>query len=225
MTRVEILALFRADNPEITDRVMTDAAAYAYLKEGNKEACTIAKCIVGDTTFSSVATTSVYTTKYDLTTLITKFYDIDFNPGGGVIFNGKPLEKITVAELDMLYPSGSWRSRSAGTPKKWYRRGNYLYFDYPVLTASLDIMVYTVLLPDDFDDDIKEPFNSLTYLRPYHIALVKYLKAMGKAKIGKPQEAQLAMQEFREYCKWFGKEITGSKFGRIYYQPKAGYAK
>ena len=223
MNRAEILTVFRSDNPELTDRVMTDAAAYAYLKEGDKEECAISKCIVGDTTFSSVASSTVYTAKYDLTTLIDKFYAIDDNPGGGVIFDGDPLDKTTVAELDML--SSSWRSRSAGTPKKWYVRGNYLYFDRPVLTAGLDIMVYTALVSEDFDNDLKEPFNSLQYLRPFHIALVKYLKAMGKAKIGKPQEAQQAMQDFREYCLWFGKETKGNRFGKIYLQPKAGYAK
>jgi hypothetical protein len=223
MNRREILTLFRADNPEITDRVMSDAVAYSYLLEGDKEACAISRCIVGDTTFSSVVSSTVYEAKYDLTALITNFYAIDDNPGGGVVFDDDPLDKTTVAELDMLH--SSWRSRSAGTPKKWYVRGNYLYFDYPIETAGLDIMVYSVLVSDDFDDDAKEPFNSLQHLRPFHSALVKYLQWKGKEKIGKIQEGVRARQEFVDYCKWFGKEIGGNKYGKIYLKPKAGYAK
>lgn len=223
MTRVELIEAFRYDNKDLDERVLPPDACYVHLKQADKEMCAITKCIQGEGTFNSVATTSVYDTKYDLTTLIDKFYCIDENPGGGVIYDDDPLDKATIAELDMLH--SSWRSRSAGTPEKYYTRGNYLYFDRPVKTADLTVRVYCALVSNDFDDDALEPYNGLTYLRPFHMGLTKYLEWKGKLKIGKPQEAGQARKEFLDYGAWMKKEISGSKFGKIYLQPKAGYAK
>lgn len=223
MTRVEIIESFRVECPEITDRVVTDAELHDWLLQGDKEICAITKCIQGEGTFNSVATTSVYDTKYDLTAEISKFYCIDANPGGGVTFDDDPLEKTTIAELDMRFTS--WRGRSAGTPEKYYTRGNYLYFDRPVKTADLTIRVYCSLVSDDFNDDALEPYNGLTYLEPFHGGMVTYLKWKAKQKVGKPQEAAQASKDFMDYAQWMKKQISGVKFGKIYLQPKAGYAK
>lgn len=213
MTRAEIIAQFRAENREITTRVATDTVLENWLLLGDKEVCAITRCIVSDVVFNSVVSTSVYDTRYDLEAEIDKFYDIDEFPGGGVSFDDKSLTKTTVAELDKESPT--WRTGSAGTPKKWYRRGGNLYFDRPVSTADLEIRVYTVLVSDDFDDDDIMPFNQLGYLEPFHSSLVKYLQWKAKEKVGKPGEGAKARQEFLDYCQWMKKMIGGNKYGPI----------
>ena len=96
----EIIEMFRCEAPEITEDVVTDALLKKWAKIGDKEICAIARCIVKDFTFNSVASTSVYDTKYDLTSKEPKFYDIDDFPGGGVSYNDKPLDKTSVSKLD-----------------------------------------------------------------------------------------------------------------------------
>jgi hypothetical protein len=221
MTLSEIITMFRTENPEITDRVISDALLKQWAKTGDKEICAITRCIVTDATFSSVATTSVYTTRYNLTSQINKFYDIDDYPGGGVSFDDDPLEKTTIAELDQLTPN--WRTRSAGTPKKYYRRGQYLYFDRPVQTAGLEIRVYAVLISNDFTDDNQEPYNELSYLEPFHYGINKYLQWKAKEKVGKPNEGLKAKSEFFEYANWMKKMIGGGKYSPIRYEKKLYY--
>ncbi len=213
MTLTEILDIFRAENSEITERAISNVLLKVWAKQGDKEICAITRCIVGDATFNSVATTSVYNTRYDLTTQIAKFYDIDDFSAGGVSFDDDPLVKTTVGELDA--EDSSWRTRSAGTPEKWYRRGKYLYFDYPVLTAGKEIRVYTVLVSDNFIGDDSTPYNGLTYLEPFHYGIVKFLQWKAKAKIGKPGEGQLAQKEFSSYAQWMKSQLGGNKFSSI----------
>ena len=220
MILTEIIDTFRAENSEITDRVVSDILLKIWAKQGDKEICAITRCIVGDATFDSVASTSVYNTKYDLTAEIPKFYDVDDFPGGGVSFDDDPLTKTTVTELDA--EDSSWRERSAGTPEKYYRRGKHLYFDYPILTADLEIRVYAVLVSDDFVGDDSTPYNGLTYLEPYHYGIVKYLQWKAKAKVGKPGEGQIAQKEFSTYATWMKQQISGNKFSPIRIQPMAG---
>ena len=218
MTLPEIVTMFRTENPEITDRVITDILLKQWAKIGDKEICAITRCIVNDTTFDSVATTSAYNTRYDLTSEISKFYDIDDYPGGGVSFDDDPLEKTTIAELDQLTPS--WRTRTAGTPKKYYRRGQYLYFDRPIETAALEIKVYAILISNDFTGDSQQPYNELTYLEPFHYGINKYLQWKVKEKVGKPNEGQVARQSFLDYAVWMKKQIGGGKYSPIYYEKK-----
>jgi hypothetical protein len=221
MIRTEIIAQFRAENPELPERVVSDVVLNGWCLTGDKIVCALSRCIVGDSEFNSVVSTSVYTTKYDLTTEVLKFQDIDSFPGGGVSFNDVPLEKTTVSELDAETPS--WRKRTAGTPQKYYRRGNFLYFDRPVITAALKIRVYSVLISDDFDNDAKTPFNQLLYLEPYHSAIVKYLTWQGKTKVGQPADAAKAEGDFFSFIAMMTKNIGGGKYGVIRMQPKAGY--
>jgi hypothetical protein len=221
MTRAEIIAMFRADNSEIPDRVISDAKLHNWALVGDKLVCAISRCIVADITFNSVVTTSVYDTRYDLIEKIDKFYDIDDYPGGGTSFDDKPLGKTTVAELDQETPT--WRTRSAGTPKKYYRRGKYLYFDRPVDTADLEIRVYAVLVSDDFNNDNIIPFNQLTYLEPFHNAINKYLQWQAKLEVGKPQEAAKAEKDFYDFVAFMKKMITGGKVSPIRFQPGNSY--
>lgn len=221
MIRSEIIEAFRNENPEITDRVISDTVLYDWCEVGDKLICAITKCIVSDKEFDSVASTSVYDTKYDLTSEIPKFQEVDEYPGGGVSFDDDPLEKTTVSELDQ--DDSSWRTRSAGTPEKYYIRGIYLYFDRPISTADLGIRVYSVLISDDFNNDDITPYNQLTTLEPYHDGINKYLQWRAKAKVGKAPDANIAKNEFYAYANWMKTQIGINKSGVVFYQPKSGY--
>jgi hypothetical protein len=70
MTLSDFITKFRRDNPEITDRVADDTVVKDWAFFADKEFCAITRCIVGDDTFTSIASTSVYDTKYDLIALI-----------------------------------------------------------------------------------------------------------------------------------------------------------
>ena len=215
----EMIEIFRLECPDIPDRKVSDALLKKWAKLGDKEVCALTRCIVSDFTLTSVVSTSVYDTKYDLTTEEPKFYDIDDFPGGGVSYDDEPLVKTTVSELDA--GDSSWRTRSAGTPKKYYRRGKFLYFDYPVKTAS-EVRVYAALVSDDFNTDDITPYNQLGYLEPFHQAIVKYLIWKAKAKEGEPQARQLAAKEFYDYIAWMKKMITAGKVSKIQFIPESG---
>lgn len=216
MTRQDIIDTFRIENPELTTRVITDAQLHSWCVIGDKEICAITRCVVDqDGTTIETAEDDEY---YDLTDKITRFYDIDEYPGGGVTYNAKRITKTTMAKLDKDYPN--WRSRNSGTPKEYYTRGKWIYLDRPIDSEEDDIKVYCILIPEDFDDDNKIPYDQLSYLEPFHYGIVKYLQFKAKEKIGKGQEGQKASGEYIGYIKWMKKMITGVKSGPIYFEPK-----
>ena len=195
MTRAEIVAMFKVDNPEITERVITDAQLHNWCKIGDKEICAKTRCIISDFTINSVATTSVYLTRYDLTAHEPKFYAIDDYSGGGVSFDDDPLDLTSISQLDE--EDENWRTRSAGTPEKYYRRGKWLYFDRPIETADEEIRIYCALISNSFDDDNKLPFNQLTYLEAFHYSVVLYLQKKAKMKIGNKADELKALSEYK----------------------------
>lgn len=211
MTREEIIAMFRVDNPAITERVMGDPQLHNLCEIGDKEICAETRCIVTDFTIDSTVTSpvSVYSARYDLTAEEDKFYDIDNNPGGGVSYDDNPLGLTSVAELDEQDPN--WRTRPAGDPDKYYRRGRWLYFDRPIETADDEIRVYAVLISDDFDDNSKTPYNQLTYLEPYHYGIVLFLQKKAKMKVGSKSDELKALSEYNAYIQWMKRMITGGK--------------
>ncbi len=215
MIRSEIIETFRQQCPEIPTRVISDVTLQSWLQAGDKEFCAETRCIVDvDGTQWLTAINDQY---YDLASKIANFYDIDDYPGSGVLYNGKRLTKTTMGELDM--DNNNWRANAAGTPKKWYRRGKYLYFDRPIDTASLYVRVYAVLISDDWTTDIA-PYNALAHLEPFHPAMVLYLIKRAKAKVGKPEEAVAAAQEYMAYLQWAKKQLGGNKFAPIHFVPK-----
>jgi hypothetical protein len=221
MTRTQIISMFRVENKEFPVNVISDVTLNSQALTADKIVCALSRCIVGDTTIDSVVSTSVYNTKYDLTTLISKFQDIDDQPGGGVSYDNVPLVKTSVAELDV--DCKTWRTRAAGIPKKYYRRGNFLYFDRPVATAGKEIRVYSVLVSDDFDNDNKTPFNQLTYLEPYHSAITRYLTWQAKAAHAEPADAATAEKDFYGFIAVMTKNIGGGKYSPLRFSPKTGY--
>ena len=219
MTRLQIKNRFRQENPEISTNVISDTVLDSWLLEGNINAATTARLIKGDNVASNIESV-VSQAQYDLST-ITKFYDIDELPGGGVAYNDKRLTVTTIAELDETRPS--WRTASAGTPKRYYRRNQYIYLEPKPDTANLDIDIYSVNLPDDFDDDAKTPFNQLTHLAPFHYSLVLYLQWRAKAKLAKPEERDNAIEIYDKYITWMKNEVDRNIYHAIQFKPSSGY--
>lgn len=225
MTRSEIIQRFRDESPELTANVISNSTLNSWLLVGDKEICAKARLIVDSDSINAVSGTSAY----DLTT-IDKFYDIDENPGGGVTrIDTSAIEKRLVKSTKSLLDdeSPSWRTASSGTPKKYYRRGKYINF-YPKPDSSIDYFnIDYVAISDDFDGDSKTPYNELSYLEPFHPALIFYLNWRAKAKIGKPEEATSAMNAYMAYITWMIREIGGGKYGAIEFRPSglpsAGY--
>ena len=215
MIRSEIVSQFRNEHPDIPSRVISDTILENWLALGDKEFCAETRCITDqDGTEWDSAVDDIY---YDLASKITNFYDIDTFPGSGVLYNGKALTKTTMAALDA--ESSNWRDRSSGTPKKWYRRGKYLYLDRKIDTVSIKVKVYAVLLSNDWITDIA-PFNALAHLEPFHSAMVLYLTKKAKAKVGKPEEALAAAQEYMAFVGWAKKQLSGNKGAPIYFRKR-----
>lgn len=204
MTRQEIRQKFRYENPDVTDRVITDTTLNEWMKTANIEVACKTRCIVSNAsqTFSSVIDQQYY----DLTSQITRFYDIDDMPGGGVYYDSEPIKKATAGEMNQI--ARNWKSRTSGVPKYYWRRGQYLWLDRKpsaVKTVSVD----SILIPADFDSDSSEPFNGLTHLRPFHDSISKYLQSRTKQKIGKQEDAAIAEKDYEKYVDWMKKTVSG----------------
>ena len=216
MTRQEIREKFRNENPEVTTRVITDAVLNDWALTANQEICAETRCIVSNV--SSTFNTTITAQYYDLQTRITNFFDIDDYDGGGVYYNDLPLEKSSPAEMNAN--SRRWRSNATGTPKKWWMRGTYLWFDR-IPNAVQDVDVDCILIPNDFDADSEEPFNEIGYLQVYSDGISKYLQWRCKAKIGKPEEAQIAQKAYYDYTVWMKKAVRRGKAASIHLRPSA----
>ena len=216
MTRLEIREKFRTENPEITTRVITDDLLSDWMLTANQEICAETRCIVSNVseTFNTVANTQYY----DLESMITNFFDIDDLEGGGVYYNDIPLEKTSPSEMNSN--SRRWRSFAAGTPKKWFLRGKYLWFDR-MPDAAQDVDVDCILIPNDFDSDSEEPFNELGFLQVYCDGINKYLQWRCKAKVGKPEEALTAKKVYQDYVLWMKGMVRRKKATAIYRKPSS----
>lgn len=217
MNRTQIIQQFRDDSPEITANVISDITLNSWLLVGDKEVCAKTSLIVSSGSIPAVSGQA----NYDVTTL-SKFYTLDENPGGGITRvnsdgNEKRLDKTSKSELD--FDSPSWRTASSGTPKKFFRRGKYIYV-YPKPDSSItQFNLDFVCISDDFNSDAATPYNQLSYLEPFHPALIFYLTMRAKAKVGKPDEATSAMNFYNSYIAWMQKIIGGGKFSSIEFRP------
>ena len=216
MTRAELRAKFRTESPEITERVITDSQLNTMMMDANSEVSCETRCIVRNEPISVVSVANQQF--YDLQTLVPNFYAIDDLPGDGVSYNGTSLDKSSPGEEKYL--SKAWRAREAGTPKRyWLRGGRYLWLDRKPDTSALAILVECVLLPDDFDSDLEEPFNGLEHLQVYAPAIIKYCQWQCKMKVGKPDEGAIAYNTYAKYVAWMKKTIKGGKHGAIFIRP------
>lgn len=218
MNRATIRTRFRAENPEITDRVISDTVLNGFMLDADKDICAETRCIVSNVpaTFNTVADTQYY----DLTANISKFFAIDEYPGGGVWYNDVPLKKAT--ESEMNYIMQNWKSASSGTPRKYFRRGQYLWFDVAPDEAQ-DVDVSVVYISNDFDDDTKTPYNQLTYLEPYHVGILKYIQWKCKQKVGKDEEAAKAELEYYQFVKRMMKNVQGGGNAQAYFINRSNF--
>lgn len=216
MTRQELRDKFRVENPEITEKVISDTVLNVWMKIANKEICSNTRCIVSNV--PATFNTTIDVQYYDLETLIDNFLDIDDTPGGGVYYNDVSL--IKTSPMEMNEQSSKWRSATSGTPKKWWLRGKYLWFDRKP-DAAEDVDIDCILLPDDFDSDSELPFNGLEYLQVYDDAISKYLQWRVKQKVGKQEEAAIAKKDYLDYTAWMKKSVRSMKAAPIQFRPKA----
>lgn len=212
MNRSEIKTRFREENPEVTDRVITDTVLNSWLLVGNLEFSTATRIVSEVYTFSSVVGIS----QYDLLAEIPNFIDVDEMPGGGVAYDDKRLVMVTRSLLDRR--RSSWRTNSVGVPRRYYRRNQFITFEKPASEIK-DITVDAIIKPDDFDDDNKTPFNELDYLEPFHYGMVLYLNMRAKKKEGKGQEETKEKKEYEAYVKWTKKIVQGGKISKIQITP------
>ena len=217
MTRTEIIAAFRAENPDIPSNVVTDPTLNSWLIEGNKDFCMQTYCITGSGSFSATVGTDTYDlTDSDSDAYIENFLDIDEFPGGGVTFNGKRIRFVTKSDLD--HKTRSWRSNSNGTPEKYFMRGESITFERPPSVAST-ITVDAILYPDDFDNDNIEPFNQRPSLSGYSYGLVYYITFRAKRAKKKKATADAAELEYQNYVTRARKRIRKGTHGPIQFRP------
>lgn len=215
MNRADLRTKFRTENPEITDRVISDTLLNGWMLTANEEICVETRCIVSEESYviNSVAGTQ----KYNLESNITRFLDIDDLPGGGVYYNNVPLKKSSPGEEN--YINKRWKTASNGTPKRYWRRLKWLWLNVPPDTSSIEIAVDCVLKPNDFDSDSEEPFNDLQHLQPFCDGINKYLQWRAKQKVGKFDEASVAQRDYLTYLAWMKKKVRAGKYGAIYLKP------
>ncbi|MFA6067527.1 MAG: hypothetical protein WC810_03000 [Janthinobacterium sp.] len=217
MTRSEIITRFRTECPEIPSNVISDTILNSWLLEGDHQFCAETRCIVDqDGTQITTVENDLF---WDLTAQITSFFDVDTYPASGVLYNDVPLKASSLAELDAL--DKNWRSWPNGTPQRWYRRGKYLYLDRPIDTNAYKLKIYSVLKSTDWSTDVA-PFNQLTYLEPYHYAMVLYLIKRAKAKIAKPEDSVKALAEYGAYVTWVKSQLGANKYAPIYFSKRVG---
>lgn len=214
MTRREIKDKFRAENPEISARVITDGVLDDWMKAANVEICAFTRCIVANE--PQVIASEEDVQFYDLSE-IDRFYDIDDLSGGGVYYDGVPLKRTTASEMNFI--SRGWRSWPSGIPLRYWRRGKYLWLDRKPDDDDIDIEVDCVLIPNDFDNDDEQPFDDLGHLQPYHDGISKYLQWRAKAKVGKSDEAAIAVKDYKEYCLWMRKLVRGYSHHTVQMKP------
>ncbi len=211
MTRSEIISQFRQENPEVTARVITDTVLNSWLKEGNKNFCARTRCLV-DQEGTEIAGLVEGDDNFDLTDKITSFFDVDEWPGGGLVYNNKRLERVTIGDLDRR--KSQWRTQGNGIPRKWFRRGPFVYLERGLPASPDTLLVYAVLKPTDWITDIA-PYNAETHLEPFHYGMVEWLVWKAKKKVGKGSAEQKALASYLDYIKWVKNELGGGKYARI----------
>ena len=87
---------------------------------------------------------------------------------GGVLYNGKPIDEISVIEADEWF--GNWRDKSQSQPRGYYRRGDYIGF-IPSLAEGDTVIYYGIeRTPDMVASDGVAPLSGdyrMVAFRPY----------------------------------------------------------
>lgn len=210
--RSSIRAKFRAENPEITDRVVSDSTLNSWMATCNEEVCGETRCITSEDSF--VINSVINIQRYDLESTISNFLDIDDNPGGGVYYDNVPLSKSSPGGEN--YRNKRWKTSDSGIPKRYWRRGKFLWLNCPASESGIEIAIDCILTPNVLDSDDEEPFNGIQHLQVFCDVINKYLQWRCKAKVGKSEEASTAYRDYLTYLAWMKKKVKGGKYGAIY---------
>jgi len=216
----DIIQRFRDENPELDQSTISDATCQAWLTIGDQEVCMDQRLItLENVSFAAIAGQNIYS----LTTLNALFFDINESYGGGLVYYNtsgsyKRIYPKTKAWLDNN--NSQWRTASTGTPRYYYRSNNSVVVYPTPNSAILNFNVDLVLLSNPFTQLSQVPYNALSYLAPFHYALVLYLQWRAKLKIGKDEEGMAAYKLYQAYLQWMRKTIQGGRQGEIEFRPQ-----
>lgn len=220
MLMSDIIQRFRDENPELDQSTIPDATLMSWLLIGDQEICMKVRLInQQDVNINAVASQG----SYDLTKTTPYFFDIDESIGGGLVYFNtsgtyKRIYPKTKAWLDNN--NSQWRTASSGTPRYYYRYGQYINV-YPTPdTTIVNFNVDLILLSNPFNNLNIMPYNQLPYLAPFHYGLVLYLQWRAKIKIGKDDEADAAYKLYSMYVQWMIDTIGGGKYGEMEFRPQ-----
>jgi len=128
---------------------------------------------------------------------------------GGVLYNDKPLQEISLIILDE-WNGTAWREHT-GTPHSYYRRGDYIGF-YPILSAGDTVKYYGIeRTPTMATGDTVAPLSGdyrMIAFRPY---IRNYAMAFCWYKKGNMDYYKEQMQEFDKGISLVNQIVHGEK--------------
>ena len=128
---------------------------------------------------------------------------------GGVLYNGKPINEVSLIEADEWL--GNWRDKTSTRPRGYYRRGDYIGF-IPSLAEGDEVTYYGIeRTPDMATGDGVAPLSGdyrmvafRPYIRNYAMAQCWYKKK--EMSLYKEQ-----MGEFEKGCFLVNKIVHGER--------------
>ena len=151
-----------------TEGHWTDAA---YLRKANiimREICKETRCLESAAKTNSVAGQAEYLSKQDIIRIVSLYYD----NGNGFI----ELTPTSRDELNDLAALGKIKSpwvETTGTPKAWWKRGNFFgLYPKPDVSGTNNILIYYEEIVDELTSDDSVPFNGKTHLYDSHQLVV-----------------------------------------------------
>ncbi len=129
---------------------------------------------------------------------------------GGVLYNNKPCQELSLAEVDE-WKGSAWRDQTADQPHGFYRRGDMIGF-VPSLTVGDTVKYYGIeRCPTMVTDDGVAPLSGdyrviafRPYIRDYAISKCWYKK--GEFKLAKEM-----MQEFKDGIALVNQVVHGGR--------------
>jgi hypothetical protein len=215
MTRQEIREMFYEQTTEADKlRNAKETTIDSWLTEGEKDFVMRTYCIVEE--YSTTTTLNVR--NYDLLDLEPLFLDVDID-SGGVWYDDESLTQTTQSQLSN--EDRKWRNHLGGTVNKWWLRKSTVWLDKNP-KASKTLIVSIAKKPNPLIQDSQIPFDELSYLEPYHIALVKYLQMRFKSSLGKEEGAMISKSEYEGYINECKDRLSTGRSGSASFEPMPG---
>jgi len=192
MTRLEIRNQIRRRLGETTAAFWEDAELNSWINDACTDLAFRAKCLPGNSKFSTLAGTSEYVISALIATAIISLTEVYYLQDGTT---WKKIDPINRTELDTEYPN--WKSDDAGTPLFYYfDREEAIFGLYPkpnTVNAGTDYgEMYFQKAHVDLNADGESPQLS-EYLQP---AIVDYVVATGHDQRGWGDKANDAWTKY-----------------------------